>query len=170
MNTTPKITHEELLTLLDYDPSTGHLIWKTGKHSKRIKKGTRAGFLRKSGYRGITLKGKSYLEHHVIWFHQIGSWPKEIDHADHVKDNNAWLNLAEVTHSVNSRNMKQLQNTVTGVQGIQYNRESDTYVAHITVKGRKVFQKTYASKDVELAIQERQAKLIELGFHINHGK
>ena len=170
MNTTAKIAHERLLELLDYDPETGHLKWKTGTHSKRIKKGTRAGFKRKSGYRGITLLGKSYLEHHVIWFHQTGEWPKEIDHNNHIKDDNSWANLNEVTHEMNSRNMKQLKNTVTGVQGIQYNRESDTYVAHITVKGRKVFQKTYAAKDVELAIQERQAKLIELGFNPNHGK
>lgn len=169
MNTT-RIYHADLLALLDYNPENGHLIWKTGKHSKRVKKGSRAGFLRKSGYRGITLQGKSYLEHHVIWFHQKGFWAKEIDHNDHVRDNNSWDNLSEVTHEMNSRNMKQLKNTKTGVQGIQYNRATDKYVAHITVKGRKVFQKTYDPEDVELAIAERQAKLIELGFNPNHGK
>ena len=165
---TTRISHERVNELLAYDEESGQLTWKI-RPSKRIPKGRRAGFLKKDGYRAITIEKKSYLEHHVIWFIQTGSWAKEIDHINHVKDDNSWANLREVTHSENARNMKRVENN-TGIQGIYYDRKTDKYISHIKVNGKKVFQKSYDEPQLNEAIKEREAKLIELGFHENHGK
>lgn len=165
---TSKVSHERVNELLAYDEESGHLTWKI-KPSKKVHKGKRAGFLKKNGYRGITIEGKSYLEHHVVWFIKTGYWTKEIDHINHHKDDNSWDNIREVTHSENSRNMKRVENN-TGIQGIYYDRNTDKYVSHIRLDGKKVFQKTYDESQLEEAIKEREAKLLELGFHENHGK
>ena len=164
------LSHAKVLELLAYDEQTGHLTWRTGLHSKRAMKGKRAGSLhKKSGYRRITLLGKSFLEHHVVWFYQTGKWAKEIDHENHVKDDNSWKNLSEKSHKENTRNMKQISGTITGLQGIIYDRAKGCYHSRITVDGKRVFQKTYQEADLELAITERKAMLLQLGFHSNHG-
>ena len=166
---TSKISHSKVHELLSYDPDTGHLTWKTGKHSKRVVKGRRAGYERKSGYRGITLLGKTYSEHHIIWFMQTGLWASEIVHINHNKSDNSWNNLREVSHAENNLNLKQRSDNNTGLQGIYYDHKTDRYISHITIKGKKVFQKSYTESQLTQAIQERKDKLIELGFHINHG-
>jgi hypothetical protein len=53
--------------------------------------------------------------------------------------------------------------------GIWYCRKRQRYVAEITMNGKKVYQKTWKAEDIETAIAERKSKLIELGFHENHG-
>lgn len=169
-----KLTREELTpeivrAVLNYDSITGILTWRSKQHSKRIVLGARAGSLVPStGYRSISLFGKTYPEHIICWYHYHGVWPTgQIDHDDHVRDHNWILNLKDVTFLENMRNRKSLAGTVTGHQGIWYNKRTNRYVAQIVMDGKKVFQKS--CKTASEALELREKKLIELGFHKNHG-
>lgn len=152
---------------LSYNPITGHLTW-IKKPSKKTVLNSRAGSKTKSGYRVIQLFGKTYQEHHVIWCLCNGYMPKEqIDHINHIRDDNRISNLREVTIAENARNRTKRDSRVNEV-GIWWCRNRRKYIAEITHQGKKVFQ--YSFDDIEEAIQARKAKAKELGFHDNHGQ
>lgn len=163
------LSPELLKEYLDYNPTTGHLTW-IKRPSKKVFVGSRAGTLLKSGYRAVNIFGKSYQEHHLIWFIYYGEWVKEIDHANHVKSDNSIANLSSVTHKENSMNMLKVSDTITGEQGIYHDRRTDKYVATIRMDGKVVYSKSCGPDKIDQLIKEREAKLLELGFHTNHGK
>lgn len=166
----PDITQQLLHEYLNYDKNTGVLTWRK-KLGKKTVINTRAGSLvPTTGYRSITLWGKSYPEHHVAWCWYYGYWStKQLDHIDHVRANNAINNLREVTIAENARNRVRRRNTKVEEAGIWFCKRRNRYISEITMAGKKVFQKTYLPDAVETAIAERKAKLTELGFHDNHG-
>lgn len=169
MLTKQQITQALLKEYLGYSEKTGELTW-IKKPSKRANIGSRAGSLvPKSGYRSINLFGKSYAEHHVIWFWCKGVWAEELDHINQVRGDNRIANLREVTHLENCQNRTRKRGTKVEEAGIWFCKRRLRYVSEITVKGKKVFQKLYSPDNIELAISERKAKLEELGFHSNHG-
>jgi hypothetical protein len=97
------LSAEFVRSLFSYDPETGTLVWKVQR--RRIKIGTRAGFVRRDGYREITISDIGYLEHRLAWLIVHGEWPaSEIDHIDRNKANNAITNLRLVTRGLNRRN------------------------------------------------------------------
>lgn len=163
------LTQQLLKSVLSYDPVSGHLVWIGKFHNKGIVLGSRAGSLVPStGYRSITVFGRSYPEHVLIWFIYHGKWPDgQIDHEDHVRDHNWILNLKDVTFLENMRNRKAMSDTVTGHQGVWFNKRRNRYVAEITMNGKKVYQKSF--KSAGEAVAARRDKLIEFGFHANHG-
>lgn len=163
------LTQELVAKVLRYDATTGNLTWLTNLHSKRAIPNSRAGSLvSTTGYRNITLFGRTYLEHHLIWFICKGVWPKaQLDHINQIRDDNRITNLREVTVSENARNRSRRKNTTTGEHGIWYNRRTRKYVAEITLNGKKVYQKSF--DDPDEASAERKLKSLELGFHENHG-
>jgi len=171
----PKLTKEELTQAilreyLAYDAKTGFLTW-IKKLSNKVNIKARAGsYITKSGYRTLQLFGKTYPEHHVIWCWVHGYWPpNQVDHIDHNRANNALSNLREVTIAENAQNRTARRNTTVREAGIWFCRRRDRYISEITMNGKKVFQRTYQAKDLDRAIRERKYKLIELGFHVNHG-
>lgn len=162
------LTVDRIKKVLTYDPISGVLLWNRGICIKGVLPGSRAGHLKKTGYRGIRLFGELYLEHRLIWFMQTGAFPTgEIDHINQDRSDNSWANLREVTRSENSRNRSRNPHSKLGEHGIWFNSRTNKYVAEITVGGKKVYQKSFA--DIDQAISERKLKSIELGFHENHG-
>ena len=171
MNTTLSkhdISQETLREYFAYDPATGHLTW-IKKAGKRVNLTHRAGSLiPKSGYRSINFKGRSFPEHHLIWCWYYGFWPKsQLDHINHVRSDNRIENLREVTVAENAQNRRRRENTRVGEAGIWFNKRTGKYVAEISMNCKRVFRKSFT--DIDEAVSARKAKLIELGFHINHG-
>ncbi len=164
-----QLTPELVREVLNYDSNTGVLTWRSKQHSKRIVLHSRAGsYVPSTGYRSITLFGKSYPEHIICWYHYHGVWPTgQIDHKDQVRDHNWISNLQDISFHQNMLNRKALKGTVTGHQGIWFNKRTNRYVAQIVLNGKKVFQKSCKTANEALAL--REAKLIELGFSVNHG-
>ena len=164
------LTQTILREYLNYDEHTGILTWKK-KPSKKAVLNTRAGSLvSTTGYRTLRLFERSYPEHHVVWCWYHGYWSdKQLDHIDHNRANNCIVNLREVTIAENARNRTRRRYTKVEEAGIWFCKRRQRYVSEITMDGRKVFQKTYLPDDIDVAISERKAKLIELGFHENHG-
>ncbi len=165
----PDLTQELLYEVLNYNPHTGYFTWKTKKYSKTVKRGAIAGTLDKAGYRVIALFGKRYFAHHLVWFYVHGVYPeKQIDHVNHSRDDNSLSNLREVTHEENSRNRGISVANSSGAQGVFFDRRRLKWKAEITLNRKKVYQAFF--EDFDEACAARETKLIELGFHENHGK
>lgn len=149
-----------------YDKDTGILTW-IKKPSKKIVLNSRAGSLNKLGYRTVYFMGKSYQEHRLIWEWYYGYTPiEQIDHINHIRDDNRIDNLREVSIAENARNRTRRDSRVDEA-GIWWCKRRKRYIAEIKFNGKKVYQKSFT--DIEQAIKERKAKSLELGFHENHG-
>ena len=104
----------------------------------------------------------------MIWFICNGVWPKgQIDHINQIRDDNRIVNLRDVSKADNARNRSRNPNSKLGEHGIWFNMRTNKYVAEITLNGKKVYQKSF--DDIDVAINERRIKSLELGFHTNHG-
>ena len=86
-----------------FDLEDGKLYQKKARSGVRV--GERAGSINKSrGYREVSLDGRSYKEHRLIYSMHHNRWPvAQIDHRDGVRDNNRIENLREVTQAENLR-------------------------------------------------------------------
>ena len=172
MQLTKEQVGDLLAEYLRYNPETGHLTW-IKKPSKTTQLNSRAGsYVTTTGYRSISIFGKSYPEHHVAWRMYHGTWATDqLDHINQDRSDNRIINLRQVTKAENARNRSRRNASRVDEVGIWYNRRTKKYVAEITMTidgvKRKVFQRTF--DDVEEAIKARKAKSLELGFHANHG-
>lgn len=157
---------KNLSDLLSY--RDGKLFWKV-KPSIRTNAGDRAGYSHKDGYRRMSLRGKPALEHRVIWELHNGPIPEgmQVDHINHIRDDNRIENLRLVTGKDNSRNQKLSKLNTSGCTGVQFNREINKWLARIVVDGRVktigYFETFDEAKTARLARQAKEK------FHYNHG-
>lgn len=120
--TVKPVIYQVISEILEYDEmsSTG-LRWRVDK-SRRCKIGSEAGYLSKSdGYIKLTIDGKLYMGHRIIYCLLTGKdldAALVIDHIDRNRLNNTLDNLREVSNEINCRNRKYLPNTTTGEQYI----------------------------------------------------
>jgi HNH endonuclease/AP2 domain len=136
------ITAELLRAMLTYDSQTGEFRWKVvrRKHGGKTAVGELAGKSSDGRYWTIGLLGKSYLAHRLAWFYVYGSWPREIDHIDGNKLNNAISNLRECTRSENNQNRR-------GVSGVSRVMRGGRYRASICVNRKQIHLGCYSTQD-----------------------
>lgn len=145
------LTVEKLREALNYNSETGVLTWKI-KPCRNIIIGTRAGTLKRDGYRYIRFDNIEYLEHRLIWFGMTGKWPKnQIDHINLNKSDNRWINLREATVSQNGMNVSTKINNTTGHKGIN-KIKNGKFRARITINNREISLGCF--NNVEDAIEE----------------
>jgi len=149
---------EELIDKLMY-VSTGKLCYKdTGKE---------AGTCHNQGYRTVTLHGKKFLTHRIIFAMHYGYLPPQTDHIDGDRSNNLISNLRPATNSINSRNSKQPKNS-TGVMGVSFHKASNKWMARIYTDAGAKYLGVYS--DYTEAVRVRKEAETLNNYHANHGR
>jgi hypothetical protein len=139
----PMKEHEIAKELLDYDSTTGNLIWKSRNDNQFNSRfgGKIAGFKTVVGYWAVGINlgdgTKVYQAHRLVWLHQKGVWPKhQVDHLDRDKLNNRIENLADVRASENNQNKKQRVGK-SGVKGVHWSEAVNKWNAQANHNGKK---------------------------------
>lgn len=162
------ITQKKLKSLLHYDPDTGVFTWKVYAGNGRIKPGTIAGCINKRIlYRYIHIKGKLYAAHRLAFLYMVGEMPEEVDHENHIRDDNRWCNLKPVTKLKNSHNKKLSTRNTSGVMGVHWHNGHQRWKAVITHEGVKKYLGSFLRK--QDAIDARKQAEVDFNFHSNHG-
>jgi len=173
-----KITRELLREILDYNPTTGDLIWKVRSKkwftNERISKSWNAryaskiaGCTRPDTYKVIGIFDTSYLQHTIIWVWMTGKMPRyELDHKDRNPNNNAWGNLRDIPHVKNRRNQRKNKNNTSGVTGVRKTKIG-RFETFITMDGKYINLGTYLT--IEEAALVRQEAQKRYGFTSGHG-
>ena len=155
-----------LKKVLDYDPESGVFTWTESRGS--VRKGDSAGHLMNRGYIHIGVHGYSVYAHRLAWLFMKGDWPQyEIDHSNHIANDNSFKNLREVTRREQMNNISKPSNNTSGTIGVSFSKCREKWGAHIGIKGVKIYLGEF--KEKEAAIEARKAAEIKYGFHQNHG-
>ena len=98
----------DLNAILDYESSTGKLMWKTRSFTSKFANNWNAkyankpaGVVNNAGYLLLTVNRKKYLAHRLIWKMTYDEEPGLIDHIDRNKLNNSLDNLRAASSSLN---------------------------------------------------------------------
>ena len=159
----------QIRQLLSYDPAAGILTWKprrrnqfpTGhewqwkiwnaRHANKPAGGLQHGYIK------INLNTCFFYAHRLIWLLVHGRpVPNEIDHIDGNRENNRIDNLRPATRVINSINVRTRLNTVTGVKGVNFCKETGRYRVHIT-RDKKTFRLGRFDTVAEAAAVRRKA-------------
>lgn len=131
---------DDIGEFLAYDPSTGKLHWKklSGPHARRVKVGTEAGSLGRSGYIRVCFRGEHYVAHRIAWKIFRGEMPTDVDldHRDLNKSNNRIENLREATVFQNRANTPALVRNKSGLKGVSWKAEKRKWFSQITLNGK----------------------------------
>ena len=160
------LTQSLLRKFYNYDPNTGVLTARLPQRTLDV--GGIAGYNHSSGYIGISIGNKEYLLHRIIWLHQTGTLPDQVDHIDHDKTNNRWSNLRAVTNTVNAMNTSLSTNSSTKVNGVCLHKPTGKFRAYIMVNRKQKHLGLYDT--IAEAEQARLQANKDYGFHPNHGR
>jgi len=160
------ITQDQLKRTLHYSPETGLFIWLVSTNRK-IRIGHIAGTL-EHGYIGIRINKEKYLAHRLAFLYMEGRWPVQVDHKDHIRNNNKWANLREVISSENCKNLSFSKSNTSGVTGVYWTKGFNKWLAQITLNYKQIYLGRYEDKFE--AICARKSAENTYNFHENHGK
>lgn len=163
----PSITHEDARLRFNYDHVTGVITHKD--HFHKSKNGKRAISTKSAnGYLTGTINGRHVKAHRFAFFWMTGKWPREIDHFDGVKSNNAWANLREVSSADNQKNRPIPRNCKTGLMGVWFRASRAKPFVASWADGKRKVTKQYATLlDAACA---RKSMEIKFGYSENHGR
>lgn len=168
------LEYREALELFRYDYETGVLYWRWRVNS-RVPKTLEAGRQRKSnsggyGYLDVQVHGRAYPVHRVVMLMCYGFYGEslEVDHINHVRNDNRLVNLRFVTHGENMKNKSISSKNTSGVTGVHFAKANKKYVAQIKVD-RKVMHLGMFDT-LEAAAAARAEANLKFNFNNNHGK
>ena len=164
------LEYREALELFRYDYETGVLYWRRRVNS-RVPKTLEAGTQRKSsGYLYVQVHGRLYPVHRVVMLMCYGFYGEglEVDHINHVRNDNRLVNLRFVTHGENMRNKSVSSKSTTGVTGVDFSKAHKKYRARIRVNRKLIFLGYFDT--LEAAAAARAEANLKFNFNNNHGK
>ena len=123
-----ELTQDYVCHLLDY--RDGQLFWKHPKQGRKL--GYPVG-CKSRGYLCAMIDGTLYRVHRLIFLHQHGYIPVEIDHRDGNGENNRIENLRPATSSENKWNRGTNKNNTSGYKGVTWDKRRSKWVAQIVI-------------------------------------
>lgn len=151
------VTQEQVLMLFDY--KDGNLYWKQTSN-KKIKAGTLAGGIDNKGRKRISIKGKSYQAHRLVYLLHYGNMPEMLDHIDGNPLNNKIDNLRPANHSKNGFNRKIGKNNTSGIKGLSWSKKSQKWQTSIKANNKTHYFGYYKYKDIaEIVLTMARQKL-----------
>tara|TARA_R110000751_G_C13415076_1_gene439544 strand:+ start:38 stop:511 length:474 start_codon:yes stop_codon:yes gene_type:complete len=135
-----------------YDPITGIITNKVNRGKAR--EGEEPGSLSPDGYRRVKINGEAYLAHRIVWLLRHGEidLALQIDHINHVRNDNRIVNLRLVTNRVNTSYLRG-----DYPLGVYFHKQSGKLKAQIHVNGKRKSLGYF--DDVEKAAQAYQDAL-----------
>ena len=163
------ITFEEAKELFTYDRETGIIKWRkrtsSGQHDNLVAGGASSS----DGYMRLGFEGKKYLVHRIAMLLAYGFCDDEleVDHINHIRDDNRLSNLRFVTRTGNLRNQSRSSKNTSGVTGVYYRKAKRKYEAYINVDSVYIYLGSFIT--LEEAAKVRKAAEIKYKFNSNHG-
>lgn len=160
------LTQNKLKELLNYNPNTGVFTWLVARGGNFT--GVTAGSTTARGYITIRVNTQAYQAHRLAYLYMTGEFPlNDIDHINHVPDDNRWENLRAVTHKENLMNQLIRINNTSGCMGVHWNKKNTNWLVRIMNKGKYISIGSF--NNLGDAVAARKAAEIEYGYHANHG-
>jgi len=160
-----ELTRESVRNHLVYDLNTG-IFTRKRRAGQRGKIGDPAGCVNKRGYIRICIDGGEYSAHRLAFLYVLGYLPEQIDHINHVKSDNRWVNLRPATMLDNNRNHPLHKNNKSGCPGVRLT--DNGWVANIKANGVQEYLGCFENKQDAIAARKEAER--KHGFHENHGK
>ena len=162
----PKVlTQEDALLLFDY--IDGGLYWKNPTHGKAVK-GSKAGFINEIGYYQISIYGKKFREHQIVYLMKNGFIPKEIDHINGNRTDNRIENLREATRTQNMYNKPAYKSNTSGSKNVSWKAKINKWQVAISYEGKRKYLGVF--EDFEFAeLVATEARNKYHGEYANHG-
>ena len=127
----PLIDPALVSSLFRYEEAAGRLYWLSRTPDRP------AGAMA-SQYWAISIFGRRYFAHRLVWAWHTREWPKgEIDHINGDKLDNRFENLRDVTRRVNKQNIRTPNRNNVGLLGTHLFRNG-RWKSSINVNGRNV--------------------------------
>ena len=149
----------------NYNPTTGEFTTRLPTHQHHANEVI--GSISKEGYLETSIGGKRFLIHRLIWIYITGNLPDQVDHINHDRLDNRWVNLREVSNTTNIKNCSLSSNSTTKINGVNLIKSTNKYRAYITVNKKQIHLGVF--DDINDAIAARKQADIDYGFHVNHG-
>ena len=143
---------------LIYNPDNGELTWRWHKNSRLI--GRIAGCVDSRGYVRITLtinkQIRTFAAHRLAWLITHGQWPKDqLDHINGVRADNRLCNLRECSQAENNANTRLYKNNQSGIKGVYWEKERNTWSAYITENKRLKRLGRFKTKEEAIAVRKQ---------------
>ena len=140
-----ELTADYLRAILDYNPTTG-LFTNKVRRGQRGPIGAVAGSYDKDGYVVIQINAVKYRAGRLAFLYMKGRWPREIDHEDRVRHNDAWLNLRECDRSQNVAHSERATGE-SGLRGVKFDPKTSTWRSRIAFGGCREWLGPFDSKE-----------------------
>lgn len=157
------LSQEKLKKILNYDPITG-IFTRVVSTNPKNKVGEIAGTLYQ-GYNVIKIDGTSYQAARLAFLFIQGEFPKfQVDHINHIRNDDSWSNLREVSQQTNSKNRRKYKTNATGEGGIT--KSGNKFRVQLQVEGKRLSFGSHST--LEQAVAAREEAKTKFNFHKNH--
>lgn len=156
------LNHCDLAKSYLYDHESGAIFKRLA--NGRIKL---VGTLTSDGYIKVSIFGRNYFAHRLVWFYVNKVWPeKQIDHINGNRIDNRICNLRECTASENQQNRKaKPKHSSSKYLGVSWEVNRMKWKAALTLNGVRVFEEFFDSEE-EAHNKYKEAKMAHHKFYV----